>query len=414
MSGNRKVLIIEENSSVPSDPRVWSEATTLRDAGWQVTVVCPLINQGPEKNLTSSESIIKENLDGVTVFRFPLIIADHSKLNYIGEYFSALLSISRLSWRIWNEDHFDVLHICNPPDIFFLLAVFYRQLGAKVIFDHHDLFPDLVNWRYRGIVGRLLYTFARVTEYLTFQSANVVISTNQSYRRIALERGGKSADKVIVVRNGPKVNEFVPLEPDPSLKRGFPFLVCYAGVMGYEDGILELIRSIRYIVNDLNRKDVLFILLGDGPAHTGALSNVVSWELENFVGMPGAIHDKYLLRQYLCTANVLLSPEPLTPFNNLSTFIKIGEYMSMGKPIVAYDLVETRITAKDAAVYVEPGDEEGYGTMIVNLLDDPERQQRLGEIGRQRILDHLSWEHQQDDLFRAYAIAMDGKDQWTF
>lgn len=410
MSDNRRVLIIEENSYVPLDPRVWSEATTLRDARWQVTVVCPYINQAPEKNLTSSKSIIKENLDGVTIFRFPLIFADHGILSYINEYFSAFLSVSRLSWRIWREDHFDVLHICNPPDIFFLLAVFYRILGTRVIFDHHDLFPELVKWRYRGIVGKFLYIFARVTEYLTFQSANVVISTNQSYRRIALNRGGKSAEKVIVVRNGPKVNEFVPLEPEPTLKQGFPFLVCYAGVMGYEDGILELIRSIRYIVNDLDRKDVYFILLGDGAIRPDALKAVGTWELEDFVDLPGAILDKILLRQYLCTANVLLSPEPLTPLNNLSTFIKIGEYMAMGKPIVAYDLVETRNTAQDAAVYVKPGDEEGYGKLIVKLLDDPERQRRLGEIGQQRILDHLSWEHQHDDLFRAYATAMNEKD----
>ena len=410
MSGNRRVLIIEENSFVPLDVRVWYEATTLRDAGWQVTVVCPLINQARERILTPRESIMKENLDGVTVFRFPLIFAKHGILNYVGEYFSAFLSISRLSWRIWREDHFDVLHISNPPDIFFILAEFYRRLGASVIFDHHDLFPELVNWRYRGIAGKLFYIIARVTEYLTFQSANVVISTNQSYRRIALERGGKSADKVIVVRNGPKASEFVPLEPDPTIKRGFPFLVCYAGVMGYEDGILELIRSIRHIVNDLSRKDVFFILLGDGAFRPHALNDVVTWELEDFVDFPGMIQDKLLLRQYLCTANVLLSPEPSTPLNNLSTFIKIGEYMAMGKPIVAYDLVETRNTAQGAAVYAKPGDENGYGQIIVDLLDDPERQRLMGEIGRQRILDHLSWEHQHEDLFRAYAIAMEGKN----
>lgn len=406
MSNTRKVLIVEENSYPPFDIRVWYEATALRDAGWQVTVICPAATGVHADKETSGVTGTPENLDGVTVYRFPLTFAEGSVFSYLVEYLSAFASIVWLSWRVWRDGRFDIIHFCNPPDIFFPIGLLYRLLGARVVFDHHDLFPEFVTWRYHGLLGRLLYVIARVTEYLSLRSANAVISTNQSYRRIAMERGGISEDRVLVVRNGPKINEFVPVEPVPALKRGSPYLVCYAGVMGHEDGVLELLTSIRYIVHDLGRRDILFVLLGDGAVRSQALDNVAAWGLETVVDMPGMIQDRLLLRRYMCTADVLLSPEPLTPLNVHSTFIKVGEYMAMGKPTVAYDLDGTRHTAGRAAVYVEPGNIQEFGQAIVTLLDDPERRQRMGDIGRQRILNHLGWEHQQQNLFRAYAIAL--------
>lgn len=183
-------------------------------------------------------------------------------------------------------------------------------------------------------------------------------------------------------------------------------MACYAGMMGYEDGVLELVRSIRCIVQDLGRRDIRFVMMGDGAMRAEALASVRDLGLEPYVELPGMIRDKVLLRQYLCTADVLLSPEPLTDLNDHSTFVKIGEYMAMGKPIVAYDLTETRYTGGEAIVYVEPGDESGFGRAVVDLIDDPQRRQRLGELGRRRFLDHLTWEHQQDELLRAYSVAL--------
>lgn len=406
MSNNRRVLIVEENSFIPIDTRVWYEVTTLRDAGWDVSVICPKESDIHTGKSATKRTSTPENLEGVTVYRFPLTFAEHGLFDYLVEYFSAFTAIARLSWCVWRKGHFDIIHFCNPPDIFFPIAIFFRLLGARVIFDHHDLFPELVAWRYDGFVGKLLYGFARVTEYLTFRSANVVISTNQSYRQIGRERGNVPAERIVVVRNGPKRDEFTPVEAVLTLKRDFPYMACYAGVMGYEDGVLELLQSIRYIIQDLGRHDILFILLGDGSMRPQALATVKAWGLEDFIDFPGMVRDKLLLRQYLCTADVLLSPEPLTPLNAHSTFIKVGEYMAMGKPIVGYDLVETRYTAQDAAVYVEPGNETEFGRAIVALVDDPERRRLMGESGRQRLLNHLSWEHQQDELFRAYSIAL--------
>ena len=404
-----KALIVVENSWVPVDRRVWYEATALRDAGWQVTVICPTGKvaqagkKGPDHAYRSFGE--PEDLEGVTVLRFPLIYAEQGVISYLKEYVSAFFCIARLSWKVWRQESFDIIQICNPPDIFFPIGVFYRCLGAKFVFDHHDLFPENVIWLYHGLVGRFMYAVSRLAEYLTFFSANVVMTTNKSYQKIAYERGKVSPDNVVVVRNGPKIDEFIPVDPVPALKLGFPFMVCYAGIMGEGDGILETIEIIRCIVRDLTRHDVYFVLLGDGAKKAQALANIKSWELEAFVDMPGMIRDDMQLRQYMSTADVFISPEPLTPMNTHSTFIKIGEYMAIGKPIVAFDLKETRYTAQNAACYVPPGDIQGFGRAIINLLDDPIRRQQMGNIGRQRILDCLGWEHQKQHLFRAYALA---------
>jgi glycosyltransferase involved in cell wall biosynthesis len=405
MTGDKKVLIVEENSSVPLDKRVWYEATTLRDAGWQVAVICsaPLHTPGGEVIDTTR---IPEILEGIRIYRFPMVEARQGVLSYLREYLTAFCSIARVSWRVWRELRFDVIHFCNPPDLFAPIATFYRLLGASVVFDHHDLFPELVLWRYHGLAARVFYAVARVGEYLTFHSANAVISTNESYRHIAMDRGKVPSDRIVVVRNGPKRDKFIPVDPVPSLKRGFPYLAAFAGVMGPEDGVIELLQSIYYIVHDLGRQDILFVLLGDGSVRARVQANAVSWGIKDVVDFPGMIRDDFLLRQYLCTANVLLSPEPLTPLNIRSTFIKVGEYMALGKPIVAYELPETQHTAQDAAVYVKPGDTQAFGRAILTLLENPHRGRCMGEIGQKRVRDYLSWEHQQGELLRAYSIAI--------
>lgn len=405
MTSNR-VLIVEENSMVPLDRRVWYEATTLRDAGWQVVVICPGYRDAHVGPGTLKSDDQPEDLDGVTVYRYPLTFAEHGIASYLGEYFSAFVSIARLSWRVWRKGHFDIIHICNPPDIFFPIGLFYRFLGAKFVFDHHDLFSESVAWRYRGLSGRLLYIVARVAEYLTLRSANAVIVTNESYRRIALERTDVSEEKVIVVRNGPKADEFVPLDPVPDLKRGFPYLACFVGLMGEEDGIANLVEIIRHTVCELKRQDILFVLIGDGPERETALDRIQTLGLERFVEMPGLILDDNVLRKYMSTADVFLSPEPWTPMNAKSTFIKIGEYMIMGKPTVAFDLEESRYTAKNAAVLVRPGNIPEFSQAVSDLLDDPERRNRMGKYGQQRARDYLAWEHQSKHLLQVYRMAL--------
>lgn len=400
----KKVLIVVENNSVPFDVRPWYEATSLRDTGWQVVVICPL----PQELAGSANGTNPVDLEGVSVFYFPLRRAERGVISYLAEYLSAFLAIARLACIVWHQERFDILHFCNPPDIFFPIAAFFRLRGARIVFDHHDLFPEFVSGRHSGVGGKLLYVLARVSEYLTLRYADVVISTNQSYRRIAVERGRIPIQRTVVVRNGPRQDIFVPVAPDATLKRGFRFMACYAGVMGHEDGVLELLTSVRFIIHELGRRDILFVLLGGGSVYAEALARVSEWELGEFVDMPGMIYDNLLLRRYLSTSDVLLAPEPLTPLNRCSTFVKVGEYMAMGKPIVAYALPETRYTAQDAAVYVEPGDTAGFARAVVSLLEDPARCRRMGELGRQRFVNQLAWEHQHEQLLRAYAVALEG------
>jgi glycosyltransferase involved in cell wall biosynthesis len=408
-----KVLIVVENSSVPFDVRVWYEATTLRDAGWQVTVICPSpIDVDADNYLQNKQEVKQELLDGIKVIRFALVFGETGAWNFIKEYLVSFFSIARLCWRVWQKQGFDVIHICNPPDIFFPIGLFYRLLGAKFIFDHHDLFPEMVLARFSGVKAKLLYILARLMEYFTLRSANVIIVNNESFHRFALERGRVSDDLIVTVRNGPKIGEFRPVVPKPELKGNFRYMICFVGVMGQDDGVLELIESIRYINQNLGREDILFYLLGDGSSRTQALEKVTEWGLSNFVDLPGMILDKYLLREYMSTADVCVSPEPATPMNSYSSFIKIGEYMAMGKPIVAYDLEESRYTAQESAIYVTPGDTKAFGQAIIDLIDNPRLRKNMGESALLRVKNLLSWEHQEKQLIQAYTIALEDNNSY--
>ena len=407
MSVTKKALIVVENNYVPLDVRVWYEATTLRDDGWQVVVICPAPSEQSAAGAHTSRPDGAVNLEGITVYYFPLRAATTGVSAYLSEYLNAFYAIAKLSWRVWRQGHFQILHICNPPDIFFPLAWLYRQLGVRIVFDHHDLFPEFVSHRFRGILGKPLYGLARATEFLTYRSAHVVIAVNESYRQKAVKRGRVPPARLAIVRNGPRADKFFPVEPLPALKKELPFLACYLGIMGHEDGVLEAIASLRHLVLDLGRRDIRFVMIGDGAVRPLALQQMRTSCLERWLDMPGMICDKPLIRQYLSTADVCLSPEPLTPLNASSTFIKVGEYLAMGRPVVAYDLAETRHTAHDAAVYITPGDVKGYGRAIADLMDNPQRRLQMGAYGRQRFLETLSWEHQKDHLLAVYRDALE-------
>jgi glycosyltransferase involved in cell wall biosynthesis len=409
MADSRKVVIVVENSYVPLDTRVLSEAKAVQEMGWEAVVICPFPPEAYVDGKIPKSTPPCEDMDGITVYHFPLRFAERGFTGYFREYLAAMVWIARCAWRVWREGHFDIIQFCNPPDIFFPIAWFYRWRGAHVIFDHHDLFPEALAWRFQGRIGHLLYGAARLTEYLTFRAANTVISTNQSYREIAMTRGRVPESRISVVRNGPVISEFTPVEPVPGLKRGFPYMACYVGVMGPEDGIVEIVSVIRYLVVEQGRRDIYFALIGDGAARPQALAQVSAWGIADVVCMPGLIRDRLLLRQYICTADVCLSPEPYTPLNAHSTFIKIGEYMAMGKPVLAFDLKESRRTAEDAAQFVELGNIPAFGDALAALMDDPARRLRMGERGRQRILNELGWEYQKDRLRQAYRSTLSSR-----
>jgi len=402
-----KALIVVENNFVPVDRRVWYEATSLRDAGWKVSVICPAprgAHAGQSSGNYSTETVT-ENIDGIIVYQFPLTFAEQGVLDFVNEYLKSFISIAGLTWKVWRKEGFDILHICNPPEIFFPIGIFYRMLGAKFLFDHHDLFPEMVNWRFKGFKKWFFYLFARITEYLTYKFANKIIATNQSYEKIGIVRNKVKSENICIVKNGPKIHEFAPVDSDLSLRRSFPYVACYVGIMGEDDGVSELVDVIQHIIRDLKRTDILFILVGDGSDLPLVKRKVTDYGLDEFVDMPGMIRDDLLLRRYMCSADVLLSPEPWTPLNAHSTFIKIAEYMAMGKPIVAYELEESLYTAQEAAIFVKPGETEQYAKAIVDLMEDEEKRRQMGEYGRRRVIEFLGWEHQEQNLLRAYNTA---------
>jgi glycosyltransferase involved in cell wall biosynthesis len=399
-----KALIVVENNSVPFDRRVWREVRALYEAGWEVSVISPQSPQDDRLVRSDSQAGSHEVLDGIHIYRFPIAFADHGLSSYVREYLVAFVQVTRLTWRLHRADRFDVLQVCNPPDIFFPLGFFYRLLGKSFIFDHHDLTPESIAFRFHGLPGLLLYRLARLCEWLTLRTANVVMATNESYRQLAIQRGGVAPDRVFVVRNGPELATFQPLPPDSTLKRGFPYLCCYLGIMGVEDGVEPMLEAIRFVVHDLGRRDVCFVLIGGGSSRLAGLSRIAEWGLEDQVFMPGRLPESEVKR-YLSTADTCLSPDPYTPLNNLSTMNKVMEYMLMGKPLVSFDLKEARFSAQEAALYAPCGDIEAFGRAIVELLDNPDRRHTMGEFGRKRVLQELAWEKQKPSLLAAYEVA---------
>jgi glycosyltransferase involved in cell wall biosynthesis len=366
----------------------------LTEAGWHVTVICP---SGVKRDTEPFAF-----LDGVEIHRYPLVPAKGGPVGYAREYTVAFRSTRRLALRLAREAPFDVVQACNPPDIL-LPAVrpLKTRHGARFIFDQHDLVPELYESRF-GRGRDALYRLTLRAERRTFALADVVISTNESYRNIAVTRGAKRPEDVFVVRSAPDVGRFSRVAPDPSLSRGRPHLIAYLGVMGPQDGIDHALRSLATIAS---RDDWHAIFIGEGDVQPDM--KVLSRELglADRVEFPGRLPDEDVQR-ILSTAHVGLAPDPKNPLNDVSTMNKILEYMAVSCPIVSYDLVEARVSAGDAALYATPNDEQSFADAIVRLLDDPALRDELAAAGTRRITGALSWESSKRELIRAYDRAL--------
>ncbi|MFE5009908.1 glycosyltransferase family 4 protein [Streptomyces sp. NPDC056696] len=393
---NRRALILVENLSVPFDRRVWQECTTLRDAGWTVDVVCP---RG-EKRDTEPEAVI----DGVRIHRYPLRAATGGPAGYLREYGSALWHTARLARKVGPVD---VVHACNPPDLLFLPALWLKRRGARFVFDQHDLVPELYLSRF-GRGEDLLYRAVCALERRTYRAADVVLATNESYRDVAMSRGGQRPEDVFVVRSAPAVDRFQPVPPEPELKRGKAHLLCYLGVMGPQDGVDYALRALAKLRDESGRTDWHAVFVGAGDAFDAMVELSQRLGLSEQVQFTGRIPDAELVR-YLSTADVCLSPDPRNPLNDVSTMNKVLEYMAMGRPIVSFDLKEARVSAGEAAVYAPANDESEFAELITLLMDDPEKRARMGKIGQERISGPLSWRNSQASLLAAYARACGGR-----
>jgi len=386
----RRVLILVENLPSPFDRRVWQEATTLRDAGYLVSIICPT-GRGYEGKF--------EAIDGIHVFRYPLPVEASGPAGYAVEYAVALAWTFVLACRVLLTRGFDVIHACNPPDLFFLIGGFFRLFGKKFLFDHHDLNPELYEAKFgrRDFFHRLMLKL----EYWTFRSADVSIATNESYRRIAMGRGRMPPERVFVVRSGPSLERLKILPPDARLKRGRRYLVGYVGVMGKQEGIDYLLRAARHIVFDLGRSDVHFGLVGGGTSFEEMKALAQELGVADHVTFTGRVPDGEMLAM-LNTADVCVNCDVVNEMNDKSTMNKIMEYMALGKPIVQFDLAEGRYSAQAASLYARRNDAVDLAAKIVELLDDPERRRQMGEYGRRRVIEELEWCHEVPKLLAAY------------
>lgn len=389
----RRVLIIVENLPVPFDRRVWNEASALRDAGYEVSIICP-------KGVGAQESFLV--LDGIHIYRHPLPLDARGELGYLLEYSAALFWESLLTWRVFFTRGFDVIHACNPPDLIFLIGGFFKYVfGKKFLFDHHDINPEL----YEAKFGRrdFFYRGLLAVERATFATADISIATNNSYRAIAIERGKMPADRVFVVRSGPSLERMRILPPDPALKKGRAHLVGYVGVMGAQEGIQYLLEAARHIIRDLGRTDIQFGLVGGGSELEHLKNLAKELGIDDYVTFTGRAPDAEMLAM-LNTADVCVNPDEYNAMNDKSTMNKIVEYMALGKPIVQFDLTEGRYSAGEASLYAERNDARDLARNVLKLIDDPELCRRMGEIGRRRVVEELSWAHETPKLLAAYDV----------
>jgi glycosyltransferase involved in cell wall biosynthesis len=386
----RRILIIVENLPVPFDRRVWQEALTLREAGAQVVVICPIA-----KGFTAPY----ECLDNIHIYRHKLQDAGSGIFSYLWEYTSALLAEFRLALKVWRRHGFDVIHACNPPDLIFLVALPYRLFGKKFIFDHHDINPELYEAKFnrRGFFWRALI----LCERLTFFLADVSIATNNSYRLIALERGNMRSENVFVVRSGPDLKRFNEQPIEPSLKNGRQFLVGYVGVIGEQEGLDLLLESIVELALRQQRQDIQFCIVGQGPALKDLEASATKLGIGDYITFLGRVSEELLLT-VLSTSDVCVNPDRVNPMNDKSTMNKIIEYMAIGKPIVQFETTEGRFSAQDASLYASPNDPIDFAAKIAQLLADPEMREKMGRYGKRRVVDTLSWEHQTAALIAAY------------
>ena len=390
----RKILIIVENSPVPFDPRVWKEACSLHANGYSVTVLSPK-GKGCEKT--------HEVIGGIHIYRHPVPKEGNRVVDYVLEYFCALFWEFFYACLIYWRHGFQVIQGCNPPDDIFIVALPFKLLGVKYIFDHHDVIPEL----YLAKSGRkgLLYKIQTWLEKWTYRFSDVVIATNASYRHLAIARGGLSPEDVFVVRNGPALGALNPVPANLSLKYGKSYLVGYVGNMGIQDGLDILLDVVQYIKSS-GRRDIHFTCVGGGPELPKLRKLIEEKNIGDMVNFTGRIPDAEMV-EILSTADVCVNPDRPCEMNDISTMIKIMEYMSLGKPIVQFNSKEGRFSSQEASLYAEHENQVAdFAAKILWLLENPEERSRMGRFGRERVQKELAWEYSVPNLLAAYERAL--------
>jgi glycosyltransferase involved in cell wall biosynthesis len=405
MAKVNKILMLVENISVPLDSRVWPEAKALRDAGFQVSIICP---KGVGRD---EESFIC--LEDISIYRYQLPAIGNKYIAYLGEYGFSFVITFLLSLKVLFRRGFDIIHAANPPDMFFLIGLFYRFLGKKYIFDQHDLAPEIFKVKFNGRM-KLLYKLQLFLETRSYRTSHLVITSNLSQKKRAIEHGGCHTGKVFVVRNGPNSKQMELAPPEAELKSGRRYLLAYVGFMSSQDGVEYALHALQDLVYERGRQDISLVLMGDGDSAPMLRSLAHELKLDDYVNFTGWIERKDVQR-YLSVADVGVTPDPQNGLNENSTMLKTMEYMAMGKPVVSFDLQEARFSAQDAALYAIPNQVEDFADKIETLLDNEELRRKMDEVGRKRIKEELGWEHSKMNLLQAYeAIFPNSSKSSTF
>lgn len=387
----KHILFIVENNSVPRDIRVWSEALAAKEYGYDVSVICPVHKKSAPKKY--------EEIEGIHIYRHPMQIEAHRATGFFLEYFSALFWELFLSVRLYLKKPFHIIHSANPPDHVFILALLFKPFGVKYIFDHHDITPETYVAKF-GSKG-IFYKALQLMEKATFKTADIVISTNESYKKIAMTRGNKKDSEVFVVRNGPDLSRIAIPQPNVELKKGFDYLVAYLGTINIQEGIDNLLRAVRYLVYDKKIENVKFMIVGTGPYWNEMVQLSKELKLEKYVIFTGYIPYKDLY-EVLTTADLCVNPEFRNEFTDKSTMIKIMDYMTFGKPIVQFETTEGKVTAGESAIYVANNNEADFALAIMDLLNDKPRREKMCKFARTRIEETLQWAIQKKSLYQAY------------
>jgi glycosyltransferase involved in cell wall biosynthesis len=390
-SAGKRILMLLENHAYPQDDRVRREALSLTQAGYQVSIICP----------KGSKQSGYEVINGVQVYRYPKPPDGNGFIGYLWEYGYSLVAMFILSVWVFFRRGFDIIHAHNPPDVMVLVAALYKPLGKKFVFDHHDLAPEMYFARFEGEGSQVVFRGLAFFEKLTCRLANHVIATNQSYKTMEMQRSGIPDERITIVRNGPDLARLHPVEPDPVLRQKASTILGYVGVMGFQDGVDYFLRAVQHLTRDLGCTDIYCVIIGKGDAWEGLQNITRQLGIQDYVWFTGRISDEDLLR-YLSTADICIDPDPSNPFNDRSTMIKMMEYMALGRPIVAFDLPEHRVSAQEAAIYARGNDEMDFARQIAWLIEHPEKRQEMSAFGTKRVQSELAWTYQEKNLLAAY------------
>ena len=387
---SKRVLMLLENDTYPQDTRVLKEATTLTENGHRVALICPRRRGQP----------LRETMDGVEVYRYPRLFAWGGRLGLALEYAWAMVALTVLTFAIWARRGFDIVHLHNPPDALFLIALPYKLAGRRLVYDQHDLVPELLQAKSPG-AGRLV-RLATFLEGFSCRLADVVLSESEPARRVLLGRHRIRSSKVTVVGNGPEAARMAVLARTAGSGGNGRATIGYLGYLDPQDGLGALLASLESLVRDCGRQDFHCLVIGDGEARPALQKEATSRGLDRFLSFTGRLPWEEAMR-LLAAADICVDPAPFNVYHDNNTAVKVLEYMALGRPMVLYDLTGHRAAAAGAALYARPGDERDFALKIAQLMDNKPLAQRLGELGRERFQGHLSWEKMGANLVSAYS-----------